>query len=148
MALAIATAGLLTAGVAQAQPEHGGWHHDGLEILRGVTLTDAQKTQLHTIMHATWSQMKPIMRQERSIHEQIVTGLLGASAVTQEQLTPLVQQEEQLRSQIDAARLSTALQVRALLTPEQLAKAATVHQQLEALHAQEHEVTSAGEAPE
>jgi Spy/CpxP family protein refolding chaperone len=147
-ALAIAAAGMLAAGVAHAQPEHGGWHHSDMEFLHGVTLTDAQKTQLHTIMQTTWSQTKPIMQQMHKIHDQIITDLLGANAVTQDQLTPLVQQEEQLRAQIDAAKLSTALQVRGLLTQEQLAKASTVHQQLEALHAQEHEVMSSGESPE
>ncbi len=140
MALALATAGLLTAGVAKAQPEHGGWHHDGMEILHGLDLTDAQKSEVHKIMQTNWAQMKPVMEQMHTIHEQIVTKLTGTEAVSQADLTPLVQQEEQLRTQIDTARLNTALQVRGLLTPAQLSKAASTHQQLEALHEQERAV--------
>ncbi len=137
-ALALATAGLLTAGAANAQPEHhGAWHHDGMEILHGLDLTDAQKSEVHKIMQANWSHMKPVMQQARTLHEQIVTKLTGTDAVTQADLTPLVQQEEQLRSQLDTARVTTALQIRGLLTPAQLAKAASTHQQLEALHEQE-----------
>ncbi len=141
MALVLATAGLLTAGAAKAQPEHGGgWHHDGMEILHGLDLTDAQKSEVHKIIKTNWSQMKPVMEQARTLHEQIVTKLTGTDAVTQTDLTPLVQQEEQLRAQLDNARVSTALQIRGLLTPAQLAKAASTHQQLEALHEQERAI--------
>ena len=141
LVLAAATAGLLTAGAARAQPEgHGGWHHDGMEILHGLDLTDAQKTEVHKIMQANWSQMKPVMQQMHAIHEQIVTKLTAAGAVSEADLTPLVQQEETLRNQMDEGRLSTALQIRGLLTPAQLAKAASTHQQLEALHEQERAV--------
>ena len=147
LVLALTTAGLLTAGAARAQPEHGDWHHGGLEMLRGVDLTDAQKTQIHQIAQATWAQMKPVTQQMRTVHEQIIGDLLGSANVTQEQLAPLVQQEEQLRAQVDAARLSTALQIRGVLTPAQLAKAATVHQQLSALHEQEQSVINSGDTP-
>ena len=141
LALVAATAGLLTLGVARAQPsEHGGWHHDGLEILHGLDLTDAQKAEAHKIAKANWAQMKPIMEQMHGIHEQMVTKLTSPGAVTEADLAPLVQQEETLRSQIDTSRLSTVLQIRGLLTPAQLEKAASVHQQLEALHEQERAV--------
>ena len=147
LVLALTTAGLLTAGAARAQPEHEGWHHGGMELLRGVDLTDAQKTQIHQIVQATWAQMKPVAQQMRTVHEQIIGDLLGSASVTQEQLTPLVQQEEQLRAQVDAAKLSSALQIRGVLTQAQLAKAATVHQQLSALHEQEQSVINNGETP-
>jgi Spy/CpxP family protein refolding chaperone len=140
LALGLATAGMLTAGAALAQP-HGDWHHDGMEILHGLNLTDAQKAEVHKIAEANWAQMKPVMQQMHSIHEQIVGKLTGTAAVSQADLTPLLQQDEQLRSQVDAARLSTALQIRGLLTPQQLTKAASMHQQLEALHAQERAIT-------
>ncbi len=147
MALALATLGLLAAGAATAAPMHRGWHGDGLEILHGIDLTDAQKTQVHEIMKTNWAQMKPVMQQMRSIHEQIETTLLTPGSVTQDQLNPLVQQEQQLRAQLDAARVSTALQIRGMLTPAQLTKAASVHQQLEALHEQEHAIAGGPDAP-
>lgn len=148
LALVLATAGLLTAGVARAQPAdmHGGWHHDGMEILHGLNLTEAQKSEVRKIMQTNWAQMKPVFQQMHTIHEQIVGKLVGTAPVAQSDLTPLVQQEEQLRDQLDTARVSTALQIRGLLTPDQLAKAASTHQQLEALHDQERAIVG-GDQP-
>ncbi len=143
-ALAIVTAGMLTAaGAAIAQrPDHG--HGGAMEFLHGLNLTDAQKTQVHQIMQSNWAAAKPLMQQEHALHEQIITQLLTAGT-TEEQIQPLVQQEEALRTQMDAARLSMALKVRAVLTPEQLAQASSQHEKLEALHQQEREVTGGGD---
>jgi hypothetical protein len=92
--------------------------------------------------------MKPIMKQMRSIHEQMVNQMLAAGAVTAEQLTPLVQEEEALRAQMDSAHLTETLQLRGVLTADQLAQAAATHTKLEALHAQEHAVMAGDQAPE
>lgn len=135
---------LAAGGVAMAQPTegmHGHWGHgEGMEFLHGVTLTDAQKTQIHDIMKSSFATMKPLMEQARTLHEQQVNSFLAAGAVTAESLQPALAKEEALRTQMDTARMNTMLQVRAVLTPEQLAQAASVHSQMEALHAQEHQV--------
>lgn len=145
-ALALATAGMFAFGAAQAQPM---MHHAGggemFEILHGLNLTEAQKSQIHTIMESAHSASKSTWQQMHAIHEQIVSGLLAGN--TQDQLASLVQQEEQLRAQEDSAHLATAIQIRGVLTAEQLSKAASTHQQLEALHAQEHALQNDG-APE
>jgi Spy/CpxP family protein refolding chaperone len=139
---------LAVSGVAFAQPMGGEFHHGGgMEFLHGLNLTDAQKAQLKEIHQAGWKQMKPIMTQMRSIHEQMVNRMLTSGEVTAEALSPLVQQEETLRNQMDAIHLSQTLQMRALLTPEQLAQAASTHAKLETLHQQEHAVM-AGDQPE
>jgi hypothetical protein len=67
---------------------------------------------------------------------QISDQLASTASVSATQLTGLQQQAEQFGAQIEAQRLATALQIRALLTPDQLAQSAQVHQQLAALHAQ------------
>ena len=149
MVAAAAAIALSATGAAVAHPSgdwHGGGHGgDGMEILHSLSLTDAQKEQAHQIEHASWTQSKPIMEQMHAVHEQIATAVLASGNVTAETLAPLVQQEEQLRTQMDQQRLNTVLQIRALLTPEQLAQAATTHQKLAALHEQEHEVMHASE---
>jgi len=150
IAIAAATAGALgMAGVAVAQPGPG-FHHGGGEMgfLHGVTLTDAQKAQMQAIHKAGWAQMKSIMTQMRSVHEQIATKMLAPGDVTAESLSPLVAQEESLRQQMDSMHLSQTLQMRAILTPAQLAQAASMHAKLEALHAQEHAVMTGEEVPE
>jgi Spy/CpxP family protein refolding chaperone len=139
---AAATCALTAAGVAAAQPM--GWHHGGpgggdMEFLHGLNLTDAQKDQAKTIEKSAWAQAKPLMEQLHTLHEQFITTLLTAGS-TQVQAAAIQQQEESVRAQLDTDRLGTALQLRALLTPEQLSQAADLHSKLEALHQQEHDV--------
>jgi Spy/CpxP family protein refolding chaperone len=148
MVAATAAIALSAAGAAMAHPGgdwHGGEGHGGMEILHSLSLTDAQKEQAHQIEHASWAQSKPVMEQMHAVHEQIATALLASGTVTADSLAPLVQQEEQLRTQLDQQRLNTMLQIRALLTPEQLTQAAATHQKLAALHEQEHEVMHASD---
>jgi Spy/CpxP family protein refolding chaperone len=142
-----ASAALLLSGAGMAVAQEGGWHHgggEGMELLHGVSLTDAQRDQVHSIEKTGRTQMKPLMRQMFKIHEQISSDLLAGA--TAEQLTSLMQQEESLRNQMDAERLALAVQVRGVLTPDQLTQAATQHAKLAALHQEEHALMSTGEA--
>jgi Spy/CpxP family protein refolding chaperone len=142
LGMTVALAGSMAiAGVARAQP-HGEMmgHGGGMEFLHAINLTDEQKAQAKEIMKAGWQQMRPLMKQERALHEQQMNTLLSAGAVTAEQMQPILAQEEALRTQIDTVHLNTMIQMRGLLTAEQLSKAATMHAQLEQLHAQEHAV--------
>ena len=139
-------AGLLAAAAAQAQGMHpggrGGMQHGYLGFLQGVTLTGAQQSQMHDIMHANWQQLKPQMQQLRSLREQIGGDLASTAPVSAAQLVALQQQAQTLQNQLDQARLATAMQVRALLTQDQLSQSASVHAQLSTLHQQEHAVLS------
>ncbi len=135
----LTTALIACSGAAVAQPWHGD-HHGGNELFRGVTLTDAQKAQIKTIEQAGWAQAKPVMEQMRAIHEQIEARMLAAGDVSEADMAPLVTQEENLRNQLDQQRLARGLQIRQVMTPTQLAEAATKHQQLESLHEQERQV--------
>ncbi len=144
--VAAAAACALSAGAAMAHPG-GDWHGgEGMEILHSINLTDAQKEQARSIEKASWAQNKPLMEQMHAVHEQIATAMLASGTVTADQLAPLVTQEEQLRSQLDSARINTMLQIRALLTPDQLAQAAATHAKLAALHEQEHAIVHASDS--
>lgn len=132
--------------VALAAPGGHGGHHGhrgGFSFLEGVTLTADQKTQVHQIMQASWSTAKPLMQQLRADHKQIDDLLAGTGSVTSAQLTAIQTQADQLRTQLESQHLATALQVRALLTPAQLAQSAQTHAQLESLHQQERAVFQA-----
>ena len=143
MLLAVATVGLVGAGAvatasAQAGPGgRGGWHRGAGSLLEGVTLTDDQKTTLHTMMQSGFAGTKALREQMRAVHEQIETALLSSGTVTAATLAPIVQQQEALMQQLDAQRISQAIAIRAMLTPAQLAQASTAHAQLVALHQQE-----------
>ena len=138
------------AAMAQGPAGGGHWHgreHGDLAFLAGVPLTDAQREQVHQLMQASFAQMKPLEQQLHSLYQQIGDQMASAGSVDQGQLTSLLQQIEQVRDQIDQQRLEAALQVRALLTPEQLAQAAQAHQQLQSLRAQMRSVLSQGHTP-
>jgi Spy/CpxP family protein refolding chaperone len=126
---------------AQAQAIPAGHHRHGgprgeLGFLAGVALTDAQKTQVHQLLRANHMAVRPLEQQRHALLRQIGDQLASTAALDSAQLSGLQQQAEQLQAQIDAQRLATALQIRALLTPDQLAQAAQIHQQLAALRAQ------------
>ena len=143
-------AGLLAAGAVQAQGmhpgmrggPHGGMGHGYLGFLQGVTLTDTQQARMHDIMHASWQQLKPQMQQLRALRAEIGGDLASTAAISAPQLVALQQQAQTLQNQLDQAKLATAMQVRALLTADQLGQSATVHAKLAALHQQEHAVLS------
>ncbi len=145
MIMAVAASCALAATGALAHPGgdfHGG---EGMEMLHSLSLTDAQKDQAHQIEHAAWAQARPVMEQMHAVHEQLATAMLAPGNVSAESLAPMVSQEQQLRAQLDTMRLNTALQIRALLTPDQLTQAAATHQKLAALREQEHAVMHASD---
>lgn len=148
LAAAAASSLAFTAPVI-AQPMMGGGHHwEAMEILHSLKLTDAQKQQVHKIMHESWQQSHQLFEQLRSVHEQIASQIFSTGSVTQDQFTPLLQQQAQLEQQLAAQHIQLALQIRAVLTPEQLAQASTLHSKLEALHQQEHAIMGEALAPE
>jgi Spy/CpxP family protein refolding chaperone len=121
-----------------------GRHGSDLGFLEGVTLTDAQKPQIHQIIQASWTAIGPLEQQIHALRQQVSDQLASTATIGSADLTPLQQQISQLQEQVDQQRLEAALQVRALLTSAQLAQAAQVHQQLTALRGQMRNVLSQG----
>lgn len=121
----------------------GPMHDEGLAILRNVQLTDTQKSQAHQLFQTERQQNRPLMEQAHALHKQITEALLSTAAINTAQLAQLSEQEQKLHAQIEGNHLNTLIQLRALLTQDQLAKAASMHQQLEALHAQERQLMGA-----
>jgi len=138
---ALAACMISVGGLAVAQPmEMGPWHHgmDDMEFLHGLNLTAAQKTQAHTILKSAFATNRPLMEQMHTLREQHINLLLTPGS-TEAQIAAVVKQEEGVRNELDAKRLAIALQLRALLTPQQLSQAADLHSKLEALHEQERQ---------
>ncbi|HYM04195.1 MAG TPA: periplasmic heavy metal sensor [Stellaceae bacterium] len=140
------------AAVAPAQAEPSGGHHrhghqgSDLGFLAGVSLTDAQKSQVHEILQASWQAIRPIEKQIHALHRQISDQLASTGAVNAADLAALQQQASQLQDQVAQQRLEAALQIRGLLTEAQLAQAAQVHQQLAMLRSQMRDVLNQGGA--
>ncbi len=128
----------------------GGPHGDHMlfGLLDGVTLTDAQKEQVHADMKAGFAASRTTRQSLHAIDEQIATMMTSSSSVSAASVTPLVQQQETLRAQLDQERVAVALQIRSVLTASQLAQAAAAHGQLAALHQQEMAISHPeGSAP-
>lgn len=130
-------AGLAASSAAVAQGWHGG--HGGMRaIMSSLQLTSAQKQQIHTIMSDARTTNEPQMQQLASLRKQTESMMFSTGSVTAAQLAPLLAQEESIRQQLDTSRMETQLAVRAVLTSDQLAKAASTQAQLASLHDQEH----------
>jgi Spy/CpxP family protein refolding chaperone len=123
-----------------------GMHSPDAQLLQGVTLSDAQQTQIQQIHQAGWAQAKPLMQQLHSTESQIRDLFLAPGAVDTAKLTTLRQQASSLHQQLDDMRLNAMLQVRAALTPAQIAQAASNRTQMESLHQQMRNLTHPGAA--
>ena len=150
-----AVAGLLLAQPAAAQSSgdsmamamphgHGGMgHHMGgggdshfMMLLRSANLTPSQHAQVREILKAEKAQMTSVYDGFHAVHEQLAAKLLGNGPLTAADLAPLEQKAVRYQQQIDRSMIDTALAIRNILTAEQIARLAQVHQQLQSLHAQ------------
>jgi Spy/CpxP family protein refolding chaperone len=119
---------------------------DDLGYARGLALTDAQSQDMSNIEAAASAAGNALQAERKEVREQISALLSGPGTVTFAQIAPLQERASTLASQLDVLRLTMAVQIRSLLTPDQLAEAATLHQQTAALHAQERALRQAARA--
>jgi Spy/CpxP family protein refolding chaperone len=131
----VALGALASGAWAYAGHRHGGMHRGGafMATLRAANLTADQKTKIHDAFKANWSQKEALVKQLRSIHEQIDAKLLGPGAVAASDIAPLQQQAEKVRQQIAQQNLDTVLKIRGMLTPDQLKRMNDVHQKVASL---------------
>ena len=137
-AIAIALALNTWAGTAVAAPGpgHGGWHRGSFTspfMLRSLGLTDAQRTQVRQIVTNHRPRFQELNRELRDMRTQLNDKLLATGAVQPADLTPITQRIGQLREQLSAESLQVALEIRNILTPEQIAKAADVRRRMNEL---------------
>ena len=124
---------LLTGTTAWAQPPgmwgrggHGGWHMLGL--IRGVGLTEAQQAQVRQIVGSHRERFRTLSSELRAAQEALTARLYSPDQVASDDLSPLLRQIDQRRGDLSRESAQVALEVRGVLTPEQLAKAAQLHQ--------------------
>jgi Spy/CpxP family protein refolding chaperone len=144
-AAAVLIAGFL--GTAYAQPHPGfrgpraGMMGEGAGmtlplLLRGANLTADQKTQVQQIVGNHRATFQSLFSQLRAAQDQISSKLLSTGAVSESDLAPQLQQISTLRSQLAEEGLRVALEIRSILTPDQLAKAAQFKTQMQSLRSQ------------
>lgn len=125
------------------------WSQDGGRIGRGgmllrllykVGLTDAQKTQIRDILASHRTALRSWRSQLQANREQLTDLLLGTNPVTPDdpQLQVLAQTANDLHGKIAQEWLQAMVEVRGVLTPDQLARAAQLKDQLRALRHEMH----------
>jgi len=134
----------------QGPPTRGGWW-GGQEIfplrmiLRGVGLTDAQQGQVRQIVASHRPRFQELRSQLRANTQALADKLYGPGPVTADDLAALRQQIGQTRDQLGQEALQTALEIRNVLTPDQLAKAAQIRQRMQELRAEMQSLTGGGQ---
>ena len=130
---------------AQSRPgfhgPRGGMPADGAGmmlpmLLRGANLTADQKVQVQQIMANHRATFQNLFGQLRAAQEQISNKLLSPGVVRETDLASQTQQISYLRSQLADEGLRVVLEIRNLLTSEQLAKASQLKAQMQSLHNQ------------
>jgi Spy/CpxP family protein refolding chaperone len=129
MTLLLARPAPVDAG-AQGPPRGRGprpeWEH-GLMLgvpLHTLNLTPEQQTQVKSILSTYRTSARPILQQLRQVQGGLGDKLLAPGQLQAADMQPQVQQISQLRGQLLQLSAQATLDVRGLLTPEQLAAAA------------------------
>jgi Spy/CpxP family protein refolding chaperone len=102
-------------------------------LLKGVGLTAEQQTRVQGVMKAHRTTLHTLFQQLQAAHEEMANKLFVPGAIQAEDLTPQVQRIAQLRDQLMQEGLKVTLEVRGVLTAEQLTKAAEIKQRMQTL---------------
>jgi Spy/CpxP family protein refolding chaperone len=105
-------------------------------LIRGANLTADQQAQIRQIMANHRATFRDLLSQLRASQDQMANKLFSTARLQEADLAPYVQQISQLRNQLAEEGLRVVLQIRGVLTPEQLAKASQLKSQMDSLHSQ------------
>lgn len=108
-------------------------------MLQGVGLTTEQQTQVRAILQSHHATLAGLFAKLRAANQAVADALI-APDVTPEAVTAKLDEAVAVREELMRAGLAIALEVRALLTPEQLAKAAAVKTRMRELREEMHQL--------
>ena len=104
--------------------------------LRAAAPNFDQQKQINDIMDSSRKSSAPLMDQMHSIREQIADKLLSSGSVSAADMAPLLTQQEQIQQKLDAQMVSTAIQIRGVLTSDQLSRVSATNDKLKQIHSQ------------
>jgi Spy/CpxP family protein refolding chaperone len=105
-------------------------------VLKQAGLTPDQQNQVRQIMETEHQSLRTLFTQLQAANNQLADKLFAPGSVQAADLTPQVQQIMQLRQQLMEQGVKTALAIRAVLTPQQLANVAQTKDRIEKLQAE------------
>ena len=117
-------------------------------LLRGANLTPEQKTQVKQIMANHRAVLQNLFSQLRTAQDDIANKLFSTARLQESDLAPEVQQISHLRNQLAEEGIRVVLEIRSVLTTEQLAKASELKAQMQSLHRQMQSLWSSERPPQ
>ncbi len=135
VALSAAPALAQSPGHEASSMRWGGGRGDGelWLMIRAADLTPEQQTRVRAILSAHRATARPLIEQLRQAQQELGGKLLAPGPVQAADLQPQLQRIGQLRDQLARDSAGAALEVRAVLTPEQLARVAQTKERLRQL---------------
>jgi Spy/CpxP family protein refolding chaperone len=126
-------------------PGRGGRPGEGHGLMLGVplhslNLTPDQQAQVKSILSTYRQSARPIMQQLRQAQGGLGDRLLAPGQLQAADMQGQLQQISQLRAQLLQLSAQATLDVRALLTPDQLATAAQTRAKMKDLRSQMHQL--------
>jgi Spy/CpxP family protein refolding chaperone len=142
----------LTAASAYAQgPWRGGMGRDGFDtlplLIHSAGLNESQQAQVRQIIGSHRTQLRALREQLRTAETQLGDKLVATTPVTSADLAPLTQQVNQARSNLAHEWTQVVMEIRGILKPEQLAKAAQNRQRLNQLREEMRTVLGGPDTP-
>ena len=142
----------LWATTAFAQgPWRGGMGRDGFDtlplLIHSAGLNESQQAQVRQIIGNHRTQLRALREQLRTAETQLGDKLVAMTPVTSADLGPLTQQVNQARSNLAHEWTQVVMEIRGILKPEQLAKAAQNRQRLNQLREEMRTVLGGADTP-
>lgn len=109
--------------------KRGGGGHGGM-MLRGLDLTDEQKTQIKAIRQTSRDTVKPL-REQMKANRQKLAQLSESGTFDEAQVQAIAAQQGSISAQMIVERERVKSQIMGVLTPEQKAKAAEMKAQFQ-----------------
>lgn len=110
-------------------------------MIRAANLTTEQQAKVRAILSAHRATARPVIEQLRQAQQELGARLLAPGPVQTSDIQPMLLRISQLRDQLAVDSAQAALEVRAVLTPEQLARAAQTKERLKQLHEEMRQLT-------
>jgi Spy/CpxP family protein refolding chaperone len=110
-------------------------------MIRAANLTPEQQTKVRAILSAHRSTARPLIEQLRQAQQELGAKLLAPGAVETGDIQPLLLRISQLRDHLALDSAQAVLEVRAVLTPEQIARVAQTRERLRQLRDEMHQLT-------
>jgi len=116
-------------------------------LIHSAGLNETQQAQVRQIIGNHRTQLRALREQLRTAETQLGDKLVAATPVTGADLAPVTQQVNQARSNLAQEWTQVVMEIRGILKPEQLAKAAQNRQRLNQLRDEMRTVLGGSDTP-